>query len=295
MRAKKILESAREHLYALKGEVFDVLSISQPSSVEEVRNLAKIISKLSPLMGNLIEFKTTEFLNSKMSEDCCGKWMRQDPGFPDVVFDGDGNPIPGFEIKAWFPFATEITGRFKDSVKRFKGDMIDLVILAWLPEHLFWGKPRIIDVCVVSGKSVAQARDLHYHKPPHYLVIEPENTANRTANLQQTNTNGYVIQDSSGSGLRKATQIVESWGRGGTSYSTKTAYQERLKDLMGKVKYRLDTNYAKIDRIEHEGIEAFKRKVLQSEIDGRSIKAWGTVIGNLPVSVANDLLYISGN
>ena len=35
---------------------------------------------------------------------------------------------------------------------------------------------------------------LHYHKPPDYLVFEPEDTSERTANLQQTNTNGYKLQ-----------------------------------------------------------------------------------------------------
>lgn len=292
MNTREILEAAKEHLYALKGEVFDVLTISQPTSVEETRNLAKIVSKLSPLMGNLIEFKTTEFLNSKLKRDS-GVWKRQDPGFPDVIFDGGVTPAPGFEIKAWFPFATEITGRFKDSEDRFKNDEVDLVILAWLPEHIFWGKPRIVDVCVVSGKSVAMARDLHYHKPPHYLVIEPENTSDRTANLQQTNTNGYVIQDSSGVGLRRAKEIVKSWGLDGCCYSTSKDYQDRLKELMGKVKYRLDTNYAKIDRIEHDGIEVFKSTVLDRELDGRTIKSWGSIISDLPPAIAKELLHVS--
>ncbi|MGN0833983.1 MAG: hypothetical protein ACI4RD_10115 [Kiritimatiellia bacterium] len=291
MGTREILESAKEHLYALRGEVFDVLTITQPTSVDEIRNLAKIVSKLSPLIGNLIEFKITEFLNSKLNSDD-GKWKRQDPGFPDVIFDGNLTPAPGFEIKAWFPFATEITGRFKDSEERFKNDEVDLVILAWLPEHIFWGKPRIIDVCVVSGKSVAIARDLHYHKPPHYLVIEPENTSDRTANLQQTNTNGYVIQDSSEAGLKAAKAIVKSWGKNGACYSTSKLYQDRLKGLMGKVEYRLDTNYAKIDRIEHKGIEEFKRTVLGRELGGETIKSWGSIITDLPPDVAKSLLNI---
>ena len=44
------------------------------------------------------------------------------------------------------------------------------------------------------AQGVAQARDKHYHKPPGYLVIEPEDTSLRTINLQQTNTSGYKFQ-----------------------------------------------------------------------------------------------------
>jgi len=40
-----------------------------------------------------------------------------------------------------------------------------------------------------SGKSVAEARDKHYQSTG-LLVIEPEDTRQRTRNLQQTNTNG---------------------------------------------------------------------------------------------------------
>jgi len=159
-----------------------------------LKNLAKVISKLSPLLGNMIEFSTVDLLNDYDWADN-GQWIRQDPGFPDALFQSQSIlPNPGIEIKAWFPFATEITARFKDSVTIFKDNNIDMALIAWLPENVIWGKPQIIDVLVVSGKSVAEARDFHYHKPPDYLVFEPEDTSDRAANLQQTNTNGYKLQ-----------------------------------------------------------------------------------------------------
>ncbi len=43
----------------------------------------------------------------------------------------------------------------------------------------------------IRKRSIAEARDQHYHKPPDYLVVEPEDTSRRTKNLRQTNTNGY--------------------------------------------------------------------------------------------------------
>ena len=59
---------------------------------------------------------------------------------------------------------------------------------------------------------------------------------------------------------------------------------------MAKFKYRLDTNYAKIDRIKHQGIESFKTEMLNKVIGGKSIKTWGTLIQNLPTDVAEDIL-----
>ena len=122
MNTQQAIESASGHLQSLTGHVFDVLTISKPSTAEQAVNLAKVISKLSPLVGNLIEFNTVDFLNTKSEYHPFGEWRRQDPGFPDTVFDGSVLPTPGFEIKAWFPLATEITARFKDSQEHFTQD-----------------------------------------------------------------------------------------------------------------------------------------------------------------------------
>jgi hypothetical protein len=193
MNTQDVIKLASHHLAALSGHTFDVLDVSKPITANAAVNLAKVISKLSPLLGNLIEFNTVEFLNKQEEFAEFGIWQRQDPGFPDTIFVGKVQPTPGLEIKAWFPLATEITTRFKDSQNHFKFDQTHVAMLAWLPEKIIYGKPRILDVCVVSGLSVALARDTHYHNPPDYLVIEPEDTTKRTANLQQTNTSGYKI------------------------------------------------------------------------------------------------------
>lgn len=194
MNNRDILNAAKEELTSLDSHLIDVLDIKRPATLAYAKQLAKVISKLSPLLGNMIEFSTVDLLN-KHDWNGMGEWVRQDPGFPDALFKSSIiHPNPGIEIKAWFPFATEITARFKDSVTIFAQDNIDMALIAWLPENVIWGKPQIIDVLVVSGKSVAEARDFHYHRPPDYLVFEPEDTSERTANLQQTNTNGYKLQ-----------------------------------------------------------------------------------------------------
>ncbi len=273
----QILQSATNVLSQLDGQVVDLVSVERPTSLQYALELTKIISKLSPLLGNLFEFRIVDKLNSS-NKLGIGRWVRQDPGFPDARYISDEYPIDniGVEIKAWFPLATEITGRFKDSEDIFENDSINVAIVVWLPEYIFWGKPQIIKTLIVSGKSIAIARDAHYHNPPHYLVLEPEDTSERTGNLQQTNTNGYVFQHEANADrialYEQAVEEVNSWGD--NTYSTSIEYQRKLKSLIGKYPYRLDTNYAKIDRIAHEGIEAFKEEILQTPIKGKTIQEW---------------------
>lgn len=279
MNTQDVIELATQYLADLSGHTFDLLDISKPISPDAAVNLAKVISKLSPLLGNLIEFNTIEFLNKKEIFSPFGEWKRQDPGFPDTIFIGSIQPTPGLEIKAWFPLATEITARFKDSQNHFQFDQTYVALLAWLPEAVIYGKPKILDVCVVSGYSVAKARDDHYHTPPDYLVLEPEDTTQRTPNLQQTNTSGYKFQGTYEEFL-EAKSIVDSWGNDGRSYKPTQEYQKLLRQLTTGFKYRLDTNFAKMDRIVHPGIEDFKKRVYKTEFSGMEIGQWNRLLAS---------------
>lgn len=279
MNTQDVIGLASDYLDNLSGHIFDVLDISKPVTVDAAVNLTKVISKLSPFLGNLIEFNTVEFLNKQNEFSEFGKWQRQDPGFPDTIFVGRVQPTPGLEIKAWFPLATEITARFKDSQNHFQYDQTYVAMLAWLPEKIIYGKPRILDVCVISGLSVALARDTHYHNPPDYLVLEPEDTTQRTANLQQTNTNGYKFQGSV-EDLLEAQKIVESWGVEGKIYKPTREYQHLLRELLIRYKYRLDTNFAKIDRIVHPGIEQFKQLVYSIEVSSITVGQWNRILSS---------------
>lgn len=273
LTTQETLDIAARHLRGLARHEFDLLTVAKPVSPDAALNLAKVISKLSPLLGNLIEFNTCEYLSDKPEFAGVGKWQRQDPGFPDAVFLGDVTPTPGFEIKAWFPLATEITARFKDSQNHFLDDRTHVAMIAWLPEHLIFGKPYILDVVTVSGASVAKARDDHYHRPPDYLVIEPEDTTNRTANLQQTNTNGFKWQGTPAQKL-EAEALVRSWGREALTYQPTPEYQAMVRELINRFPYRLDTNYAKMDRIRHSELEAFKTKVNDRVVNGMKVRDW---------------------
>ena len=279
MECKEILAIAKKELEAMQGQIIDVLDVKRPTGIEYAKQLAKVVSKLSPLIGNMIEFSTVDVLNAR-DWNGLGKWVRQDPGFPDAVFGSKSVlPNPGIEIKAWFPLATEITARFKDSATSFLDDNIDMALIAWLPEHIIWGRPKIIDVLVTSGRSVAEARDRHYHDPPDYIIFEPEDTEERTANLRQSNTMGYKFQ-SDKSDIAEALAVVDSWGAKGKIYSASPEYQQLLKEIQGKFVYRLDTNYAKIDRINHRGIEEFKTRVHGTQIRHMSISQWSNMLSS---------------
>jgi hypothetical protein len=121
------------------------------------------------------------------------------------------------------------------------------------------------------------ARDNHYHNPPDYLVLEPEDTTARTRNLQQTNTNGYKWQGTL-TQFKEARRIVKRWGGDGPKYKATPEYQLFLRQLINRFPYRLDTNFAKMDRIAHPGIEEFKRRVLGTTIHGLTVAQWSRLL-----------------
>lgn len=59
----EILAAAKAELTSLDSHLVDVLDIKRPQSLDYAKNLAKVISKLSPLLGNMIEFSTVDLLN----------------------------------------------------------------------------------------------------------------------------------------------------------------------------------------------------------------------------------------
>src|SRR5579883_1959187 len=225
--AMKVLED-------LKGRTLDVVTIKKPVVVQSAKGLSKIISKLSPLVGNTIESIVAQDLNSQSSLWPAGcKWVRQDPDFPDVVLTGVAEPRPGLEVKAWMPLATEITGRFRDSQSTLKYHSAKVVVVCWLPEYVIAGSPKVIDIFVCDAMDFAIARDKHYHNPPWYVLREPEDTATRTKNLQQKNTNAFVFQHPRDSDeFREAEALVASWGTDAKIYRSDPEYQALLADLM---------------------------------------------------------------
>ena len=98
-------------------------------------------------------------------------------------------------------------------------------------------------------------------------MLEPGDTAARTINLQQTNTNGYKFQGTPEQFKEKRKRLFRS-GPKGTAYPPTAAYQLLLRELITRFPYRLDTNFAKMDRIMHAEIEAFKDRVNRTVFHG---------------------------
>lgn len=92
-----------------------------------------------------------------------------------------------------------------------------------------------------------------------------------------TNTNGYKFQEDK-SDILQAARVVRAWGAEQLFYDPDATYQNMLKVLQGQFVYRQDTNYAKIDRIEHVDIEAFKAKVENSIFHGKTVKEWSRLL-----------------
>jgi len=272
---RKLLTAASAQICKLEGHHFDILTVGKPADIQYAKELAKIISKVSPLVGNLIELEAIAQLN-RIKWPVAGSWQRQDPGFPDTIFRGNVTPSPGVEIKTWFPFATEITARFKESLDFFEHDQTNVAVLAWVPEFIIYGRPKIIGVWVGSARELSISRDSHYHNPPDYIVMEPGETDARTVNLQQSVVGGHKFQGSD-QDFAKAKEMCRKLGLVKGSYSTSAKYQDKLRKLVSAFDYRVDTNFAKIDRVGNESLEAFKEKVQAMTIDGKTVKQWSKV------------------
>jgi hypothetical protein len=169
---------------------------------------------------------------------------------------------------------------FRGSPVQIRPSRLGLVVVSWMMSHVIYGRPVILDVAIVDAQSVAKYRDDHYHNPPRYLTVEPQDTSGRTANLQQSNVNGYRLQESSADRLEAAQQMVTaSPGRLHSAPSPEA--QALANELMSGFTYRLDTNFAKIDRIDHPAIEELKSRVLARNERGQIVRNWISLLRDL--------------
>lgn len=255
----------------LQGHRIESLSLGQ-LGLRYARFLAQKVSTLSPLIASMVEISIVEAVN----EGAHGyQWIRQEPAFPDAaMLNADGEHTDhGLEVKAWHVLSTEITGRFKESRNRLEGKEIQLVIAAWALDHVVWGTPTLLNVFVVPAIEIAETRDRHYYDPPRYLIVEPGDTAERTRNLQQSLVEGYRLQEANEHMIASAEAYVRAKGQEVLDPYTPEG-ESLVADLMGRYDYRLETNFAKIDRIGHAGLEAFKRETLGIELQGRTVNQW---------------------
>ena len=276
------MQRAEKELMGLVDESLSSVSMSKMTA-KDAALLGRIVSKLSPLVGNLLEAEIVNFLASSAGRGL--EWRRQDPEFPDAgLFRRQSGTLEaGFEIKAWYVPSTEITARFRESSNLLAGRDIRVVIVAWMMSEVIFGSPEILGVLIVPASQLALARDRHYHQPPRYIILEPGDTAHRTRNLQQSTVNGYRWQSTDTADLSEALRRVDSAKRAPEDPHG-IEEQELARELQSKYSYRLDTNFAKIDRIDDPDVERFKTEMLERVAHGRKLRLWTELIRNLESS-----------
>lgn len=276
-RVQKELQQAQKMLNSLEGSDIDAINIKS-LDYAEAPFLARIVSKLSPMVGNLMEQRIVSLLSESSSD--LFDWKRQDPGFPDAVLVDllDEKISAGYEIKAWYVLSTEITGRFRESLNLLKDKNISVVIVAWCLSDIIFGRPKILGTLVIPAEELAMSRDNHYYNPPEYLVLEPNDTSNRTSNLQQSNVLGYKLQEDK----CDVELLAEARNqRYLTKMPSSPESQAEATKLWNHLSYRGDTNFAKIDRVQNVKIEKFKKNILETQYLGRTIQEWIKIFRNL--------------
>jgi len=258
-------------------------TIHQPADFEEAAFYSKILSKLSPTVGNILEYSLTKTLASALG----GDWERQDPDFPDIIYKTSDRAIRfGVEIKTWYPLATEATARFKESQSHLKNDCILLALIAWVPSHIIFGSPTIVDIFIDNSYNIAKSRDENYHNPPYNILLEPIDTSNRTRNLQQRVVTANRLQSEhlpeGVDPLKEVKSLAEKYGiENPYQYSIDSAYQEFIRRLASRLPYRSETNFGKLDRIPYGPLSSFIESTASATIRGMTISEWKLALREL--------------
>lgn len=260
----------------LRAHPVDLLSVKSLGPDVDALLIARNISKLSPFVSTQIENIAIKVLSDVPSADGLD-WVRQDPGFPDAGLRYLGVPTGhGIEAKAWYVCGTEITARFRASQVLLKDRRVYLLLVAWIMSKVLFGQPTVLDFLLVDAGDVARVRDEHYHAPPNYLVIEPQDTTTRAANLQQANVMGFIVQTREESVLQPMRVLIDRHEPPYTDWSRSISHV-----LRQNLPYREETNFGKIDRIAHPEIEAFKARVLATNYLGRTVTQWAALLRDL--------------
>ncbi|MGO9079210.1 MAG: hypothetical protein ACLQDY_09240 [Streptosporangiaceae bacterium] len=267
---------AEAALGGLATRPVDLLTVKSLGADIDAVLIAKNISKLSPFVSTQVENAVIQTLTEVPGEGGLD-WARQDPGFPDAgLLYHDVQTGHGVEAKAWYVCGTEITARFRASQVVLIGKHVYVVLVAWIMSDIVFGTPVILGYELFDAAGVARVRDEHYHRPVDYLVIEPEDTAHRTTNLQQANVMGFRLQTTNSSDIEPMRVLVERWEQPYTDWS-----RSICRVLRQNLRYREETNFAKLDRIDHPGIEGFKSRILNMDYRGRTVANWTQVLRHL--------------
>lgn len=272
------LARAQDALVSLTKRPVDLLTLKSLGPDIDAVLIARNISKISPFVSTQLENQVIQAL-TEVPGAAGLTWARQDPGFPDAGLAYDGVQTGhGIEAKAWYVCGTEITARFRASQVVLIGKRVYIVLVAWLMSDIVFGTPTILDYELFDAGDVAKVRDEHYHQPISYLVAEPGDTGERTRNLQQANVTGFRLQTTEPKALSAGRILL-----GDRRWEPPYTEQSRVitEHLLNTLTYREETNFGKLDRIDHPQIEAFKARILATDYRGRTVAAWTQVLRDL--------------
>lgn len=273
----------------IDGRTMDVLTVNKCDE-DAVVEFLKNMSKLSSLMSVQIETRALKRVNALYGDqlpDNAGWVINERIGgekYPDLAFaDFDFQPSsdwvwPGVEIKAWCPFATEMSGRMMKGQSIMQKYPDQLLLVAWLPEHLLYGKPQVIGTWVGDGLEMAKSRDEYWHDPPRSLILEPDFSPDREAHKQHTNVDRYLWDDSDAK-LDEAREMARDLDLLGTAYSYEDDYQRRVRQLYSTFTYKKGTNFRKLNRLHHDPLDTFPERIRQNTmIEGKTLAEWNTLL-----------------
>jgi hypothetical protein len=272
------LQRARDALVELTKRPVDLLTLKSLGPDIDAVLIAKNISKISPFVSTQLENQVVQALTKVPGAEGL-TWARQDPGFPDAGLAYEGMQTGhGIEAKAWYVCGTEITARFRASQVVLHGKRVFIVLVAWIMSDIVFGTPTILDYELFDAGDVARVRDEHYHQPIDYLVAEPGDTGERTRNLQQANVTGFRLQTTDPKSLTAGRILL-----GDRAWEPPYTEQSRVitEHLLNTLTYREETNFGKLDRIDHPQIEAFKARILATDYRGRTVASCTQVLRDL--------------
>lgn len=272
----------------LDGKTFDVVTLNKVED-EAALDFAENLSQLSSLISLEIEADAINRLNQRFKNELPDgvRWARNDrihgEKYPDLALadmsaagseDASDRVWPGIEIKAWCPFATEITGRMKKGQSIMQQSPSTMILAVWLPEHLLYGQPKIFTTWVGDGLEMAKSRDQYWHNPPSSVIVEPDYSPDRAAHKQHTNVTRYLLDDDSQQADARAK--ADELGILDRPYSYDSDYQQGVRTLINTFDYKKGSNnFRKLNRLHHPPLDQFRDSVrTANSVEGKTFKDW---------------------
>ena len=275
----------------LDGETIDVLTVNrckEESVIPFLKNMSKLSSLISVEIESMALNRVSNYYGNELPQNV--EWMLNervagekypDLALTDLTFDPPSNWVwPGVEIKAWCPFATEITGRMKKGQSIMEQYPDKLLLVAWVPENLLYGKPKVVGTWLGDGSDMAESRDDYWFNAPKSIILEPDFSPERDPSEQHTNVDRFLWDDDN-SKLDEARELARELGISNSNYSYDEEFQRRVRRLYSEYNYNHGTNFRKLARLHYDPLDNFPDNLRESTyIEGKSLQEWDRHLSN---------------